>query len=105
MSTVGCGIVYGELSDGETPEPDPIPEADYGDANCDGTVNLSDAILVLQVIGNPDAYGISGSDKSAITEQGAINGDVANVGDGLTNSDALAIQEYLLKLVDKLPKT
>ena len=33
-----------------------------------------------------------------------INADVANVGDGLTNADALAIQEYLLKLVDELPK-
>ena len=85
-------------------EPDPQPEADYGDANEDGTVNLSDAILVLQAIGNPDAYGENGTDKSHITKQGAINGDVVNVGDGLTNSDALAIQEYLLKLVSELPK-
>ncbi len=78
---------------------------DYGDANCDGTVNLSDAILILQVIGNPDSYGVTGSDNSHITEQGVTNGDVANVGDGLTNSDALAIQKYLLKIIPELPES
>ncbi len=85
-------------------EPDSKPEADYGDANCDGTVNLSDAILVLQVIGNPDAYGVGGSDKSTITKQGMLNADCYNTGDGITNNDALSIQKYLLKLIDALPE-
>ncbi len=88
-------------------EPDPEPEpadVDYGDANCDGNVTLADAVLIMQVLGNPDAYGVDGTGDIHISEQGMLNGDVANVGDGLTNADALAVQEYLLKLIDKLPK-
>ncbi|MBR3761072.1 MAG: glycoside hydrolase [Ruminococcus sp.] len=80
------------------------PDTVYGDANCDGNVNLSDAILVMQTIGNPDSYGVNGTDPSHITEQGVTNADVANTGDNLTNADALAIQEYLLKLISVLPK-
>ncbi len=76
-----------------------------GDADCDGQVLLNDAILIMQAIGNPDAYGVNGSEKTHITEQGRINGDVAYVGDGLTNADALAIQKYLLKLISKLPES
>ena len=83
---------------------EPNVEADYGDANCDGSVNLSDAILVMQAIGNPDAYGVNGTDKSRITKQGEINGDVNDPGSGLTNSDSLSIQKYLLKLISKLPE-
>ncbi len=85
-------------------QPD-VNEADWGDANCDGTVNLSDAILVMQAIGNPDVYGVSGSDKSHITAQGSANADVNLAGNGLTNADALAIQKYLLKLINKLPES
>ena len=84
-------------------QPD-VNVADWGDANCDGTVNLSDAILVMQAIGNPDVYGVSGSDKSHITAQGSANADVNLAGNGLTNADALAIQKYLLKIIDKLPE-
>jgi len=86
-----------------TTEPQPM-KPDYGDANCDGTVALSDAILIMQALGNPDSYGINGSDKSHITAQGLINGDVSNVGDNLTNLDALAIQKFLLKLIPELPE-
>lgn len=103
MSTVGCGIVYGELSTGS--DPDPQPKTKYGDANCDGEVSLPDAVLIMQAIGNPDAYGINGTDKAHITAQGIDNGDVANRGDGLTNMDALAIQKYQLKLISKLPES
>ncbi|MBR3760449.1 MAG: right-handed parallel beta-helix repeat-containing protein [Ruminococcus sp.] len=80
-------------------------EGKAGDANCDGTVNLSDAILVLQVIGNPDTYGVSGTEKSHITADGIANADVSSKGDGLTNMDALAIQRYLLKLISVLPES
>ena len=83
----------------------PVESADWGDANCDGTVNLSDAILVMQALGNPDVYGENGSDKSHITAQGVANADVNLSGNGLTNADALAIQKYLLKLIDKLPES
>lgn len=80
-------------------------EGKAGDANCDGAVNLSDAILVLQVIGNPDNYGINGSAATHITADGMANADVSSNGDGLTNLDALAIQRYLLKLISALPES
>jgi hypothetical protein len=32
------------------------------------------------------------------------NSDVTGGGDGVTNSDALAVQKYLLKLIEKLPE-
>ncbi len=84
----------------------PDVDADvYGDANCDGTVNLSDAILVMQAIGNPDVYGVKGTDSNRISPQGAANADVNLAGNGLTNADALTIQKYLLKLVSKLPES
>lgn len=95
---------YYSIMDGVETPPDIKPKIKYGDANCDGEVELNDAVLIMQAIGNPDAYGINGTEESHITEQGVINGDVANTGDGLTNADALAIQEYTLKIIDKLPK-
>lgn len=100
--------VGGTEPDGSVPDTgtkDPDDKVIYGDADCDGEVLLNDAILIMQAIGNPDVYGVNGSDKSHITAQGKINGDVANVGDELTNADALAIQKYLLHLIDKLPES
>lgn len=67
----------------------------YGDANCDGTVDVSDAVIIMQSISNPSKY--------KLTEQGKANGDCSNTGDGITNADALAIQKYKLQLIDKLP--
>lgn len=75
----------------------------YGDANCDGEVKLSDAILVLQSVGNPEKYGIKGTDPTHITEKGIKNADVTGGEDGLTSVDALAIQKYTLYLIDELP--
>jgi len=73
-----------------------------GDSNCDGTVNLADAVLVLQSISNPDKYGENGSDSTHITVQGTENADVYERGTGLTSQDALEIQKYLLNLVESL---
>lgn len=77
----------------------------WGDADCDSRVYLNDAVLVMQAIGNPDAYGVNGSDASHITEQGKLNADVNEAGNGLTNLDALAIQKYLLGMISKLPES
>ncbi|MDE5834374.1 MAG: glycoside hydrolase family 9 protein, partial [Ruminococcus sp.] len=55
----------------------------YGDANVNGEVNISDAVLIMQSISNPSEYNLS--------EQGRKNADVVD-GDGVTNVDALAIQ-------------
>ena len=73
-----------------------------GDANCDGGVDLSDAVLIMQALANPNKYGENGSDKSHITKQGIENADVIG-NDGMTTGDAQAIQRYLLKLVTELP--
>lgn len=77
----------------------------YGDADCDGKVYLNDAVLIMQAIGNPDAYGENGTDPKHITKKGIDNADVSNRGDGLTNLDALAVQKKLLGLIDTLPES
>jgi len=69
-----------------------------GDANCDGKVELADAIMIMQSLANPDKYGIKGSNKQHLTEQGRVNGDVDKSTEGLTSNDALEIQRYLLRL-------
>ena len=77
-----------------------------GDANCDGKVDVSDAVLVLQSLASPDKFGENGSDKDHITAQGKLNADVAGNdddmgGDGITSMDALKIQKYMLKLISE----
>lgn len=68
----------------------------YGDANCDGKVTVSDAVLIMLYIGNKDKY--------PLTPQGKLNADCNNVGDGITVNDALAIQKYDAKAIDSLPE-
>ena len=77
----------------------------WGDANCDKDVDMSDVVLIMQNLANPNKYGLGGSDAKAITEQGLANADVAEHGDGVTSGDALRIQEYLLKKVSSLDPT
>ena len=67
-----------------------------GDANCDGQVDLSDAVMIMQALANPNKYGIDGTAEHHLTEQGKLNGDMD--GDGLTVGDAQAIQKKLLGL-------
>ena len=57
----------------------------YGDANVDGNVDISDAVLILQSLANPDKYQLSAQGKSFA--------DVSNNGDGVTAGDALVIQQ------------
>ncbi len=105
MSTVGCGIVYGQLSASKPPVTQPSSGEENiipGDANCDTIVDLSDAVLIMQYSANPDKYGLGKAD--GISEQGAKNADVAGGNDGITNLDALAIQKLKLGLIDKLPE-
>lgn len=71
----------------------------YGDANCDGKVDLSDAVMILQAISNTDKYGVGGTDPNCITEEGVKNGDCSNVGDGITARDALAVQKFAIGLI------
>ncbi|MBQ1340406.1 MAG: carbohydrate-binding domain-containing protein, partial [Ruminococcus sp.] len=74
----------------------------YGDANCDGEVNMSDAVMIMQACLNPSKYDVTGTDNDRITVEGKLNGDVDGK-DGINLTDALLIQQYSLKLIDKLP--
>jgi len=76
----------------------------YGDANCNGDVDISDAVLIMQSIANPDKFGIGGTDETAITIKGSKNADCYNPGDGVTNNDALAVQKFRIKLISELPE-
>ena len=65
---------------------------------------MSDAVLIMQSLANPDKYGVNGSDERHITAKGLANADVSETGDGVTTGDAQAVQAYLLNLIAKLPK-
>ena len=67
-----------------------------GDANCDGQVDMADAVLIMQALANPNKYGLDGTAEVHLTEQGKANADME--GDGLTVGDAQAIQKILLGL-------
>ena len=67
-----------------------------GDANCDSEVDMSDIVLIMQALANPNKYGLNGNDEHHITEKGIDCADVEGNGDGITANDALRIQKYLL---------
>nr|AEV59005.1 scaffoldin C [Ruminococcus flavefaciens] len=110
--TIGCGYesngkpvklevktIDGEVSIGE---PATQPTIVRGDANCDGVVELADAILIMQSLANPDKYGVGGKADKPMTDQGKLNGDVDDDVTGLTANDALKIQRYLLHIIAEL---
>lgn len=65
-----------------------------GDVNCDNEIDMSDVVLIMQALANPNRYGLFGTAEHHLTEQGELNGDMN--GDGLTLGDAQAIQLMLL---------
>jgi hypothetical protein len=74
----------------------------YGDANCDSAVDMSDVVLIMQSLANPNKYGLEGSDSKHLTAKGADNADVDTSSKGVTSNDALRIQEYLLHKISTL---
>ena len=74
----------------------------WGDANCDGIVDLADCVLIMQSIANPNTYGLGGSSPNAITALGMLQADVDKSVVGVTGNDALKIQKYLLRLINSL---
>jgi endoglucanase len=82
------------LSDGATSADSDVL---WGDANCDGNVNMADAVFIMQSIASPDKY--------VLSDKGFKNADVNENGNGITNKDALAIQKYKLGLIDSLPES
>nr|AEV58921.1 scaffoldin C [Ruminococcus flavefaciens] len=110
--TIGCGYESNgkpvklevKTTDGEVSIGQPVtqPTIVRGDANCDGVVELADAILIMQSLANPDKYGVGGKADKPITDQGKLNGDVDDDVVGLTANDALKIQKYLLHIISNL---
>ena len=75
----------------------------WGDSNGDGQVDMSDVVLIMQSLANPNKYGVNGTDKNHITQAGLNNASVVNNNGSVTNNDAVRIQLYLLGKFD--PKT
>ena len=75
----------------------------YGDTNNDGEIDMSDAVLILQLLAAPNKYGLEGTSDNHISKQGWTNADIYLPGSGITTRDALTIQEYLLGKIDSLP--
>ena len=65
----------------------------WGDANEDENVTIADATTILQYIGNKDKYKLG--------DKGKKQADIVDNGDGITGTDALAIQMMDAKLIDK----
>lgn len=108
MSTVGCGIICGELSDGKNTQPKVtttttaatvkttttttvgnVKQANWGDVDCDGDVNISDVILLSRYVSE---------EKVTITENGLENAAVTG-SDTLSTADITKIIEYIAKLI------
>ncbi len=81
----------------EKPTNAPAGDIVYGDANCDSVITMADAAAIYQSLGNADKYGLS--------EKGAANADCYDPGSGITANDALSVQKFAAKLIDKLPET
>ena len=97
-TTVTTTEVAGTTATGENPSgnKNDVDGILYGDANCDRNVDMSDVVIIMQSLANPDKYGLKGTDKNHLTELGSTQGDVDRTVEGITSNDALFIQEYLL---------
>lgn len=86
--------IGGVEPDGSTPETGENTSDNesiyYGDANCDGQIGVADAVIIMQSLANADDYQLS--------EQGIKNADVVG-NDGVTSSDALAMQMFCANLL------
>lgn len=65
-----------------------------GDSNNDKKVDMADIVIIMQSLANPDKYGVNGTDSNHITADGCLCADIDE--NGVTNTDALTIQKYLL---------
>lgn len=69
----------------------------YGDANCNGIVEVADAVLILQSIADP------GNTKYQLSELGAVQADCCKPSSGVDTEDALAIQKLKADIIPALP--
>ena len=70
-------------------------EADWGNVNCTGQVDVADAVLLARFVAEDS--------EANVSAQGKINADVTHDGD-LTGDDTIKILKYIAKLVDDLSK-
>ena len=61
---------------------------------------MSDVVLIMQALANPNKYGTNGTSPTHITVEDFKYADTD--GNGLTVNDALRIQKYLLGLIKSL---
>lgn len=66
---------------------------DYGDANCDGNVDISDVVLIKGHTINSEKYPLAAP----------FLADITGNGNGVNAQDAVALQQYLLGTVKSLP--
>jgi len=69
----------------------------WGDANCDGDVNITDAAKIMSYVSN--------SEKYPLKDQELKNSDVNQSGDGINNMDALSIRKKLAQIITELPES
>lgn len=78
--------------------PETIPEnltaVKKGDINFNGVVDISDVVAAASYAGNPE--------QNPLSPESITNGDVHNIGDGITASDVLMIQQYISCIIKKL---
>lgn len=65
-----------------------------GDANCDGTVAIADAVAISAFVAN--------AEKNPMTEQEMANADVHDTGNGVNASDALVIQQFATGIIESV---
>jgi hypothetical protein len=58
---------------------------------------MADAVAIMRSQADPDEF--------SLTAQGRRNADVSGSGDGVTNADALAIQQYEAGIITILKNT
>lgn len=102
MSTVGCGIIYGKLSETPGPNPtdptDPTPSSSfnpdelvYGDVNNDNLINSTDIVVVNKYILSNTMYPLQNEEayeKADVVYDGEIN-----------SKDSMAIINYVLQVL------
>ncbi len=103
----GDTLIWGTEPDGTTPSetttdstietPSTEQNIVYGDADCNGEVELNDCVMIMCNIADPESNPLEG--------QGKDNADVYQRGDGIGIMDALAIQKYLAQLLSELPES
>ncbi len=83
----------------ENKEPDTKPtngntERKKGDVTLNNVVDVADVVAMASYVGDPDT--------NPLSNEAIIIGDVHNIGDGITGSDVLMVQQYLAHIITEL---